>query len=69
MGIYNILFMVKKGLIPKEMTNKVNLLFYYPQIDCPKKVKKGIQTSIRCSSPISLVFSGLSGFVGMRIAE
>ena len=38
MGIYNILFMVKKGLIPKEMTNKVNLLFYYPQIDCPKKV-------------------------------
>ena len=23
MGIYNILFMVKKGLIPKEMTNKV----------------------------------------------
>jgi len=27
MGIYNILFMVKKGLIPKEMTNKV--LFTY----------------------------------------
>ena len=23
MGIYNILFMVEKGLIPKEMTNKV----------------------------------------------
>ena len=23
MGIYNILFMVEKGLIPKELTNKV----------------------------------------------
>ena len=31
MGIYNILFMVKKGLIPKEMTNKVITFVWYSQ--------------------------------------
>lgn len=31
MGIYNILFMVKKGLIKKEMTNKVITFVWYSQ--------------------------------------
>ena len=53
MGIYNILFMVEKGLIPKEMTNKVINFCVFQRY----------RYYFRCSSPTSLAFSEHSGFL------
>ena len=57
MGIYNILFMVEKGLIPKEMTNKVINFCVFQRY----------RNYFRCSSPTSLAFSEHSGFLMIRL--
>ena len=53
MGIYNILFMVEKGLIPKEMTNKVIIFCIFQKY----------RNYFRCSSPTLLAFSEHSGLL------
>ena len=57
MGIYNILFMVEKGLIPKEITNKVINFCVFQRY----------RNYFRCSSPTSLAFSEHSGFLTIML--
>ena len=57
MGIYNILFMVEKGLIPKEMTNKVINFCVF----------QSYRNYFRCSSPTLLAFSEHSGFLTIML--
>ena len=57
MGIYNILFMVEKGLIPKEMTNKVINFCVF----------QSYRNYFRCYSPTLLAFSEHSGFLTIML--